>query len=1080
MTDRAQKVYRWALGGLALLALAVGQTGVRQSFELQPSTFQPVKDLAFSAPLSRPAVSAASDSNDDPQRSSLILFEDGRPLGPAHSLHESIWTKGGGAYSHWGDSVIFSTSDNSDPRTNGRRYEISARVPRSALFRGLAVAAASAALLALLWPMRVRVRAALRAGLEPAGWLRRAGRLALVAVALALAPDISTSPVAGLTAVAAIAGLAAYAVRGAWRSEAAQPLPGAWPWVCAGLSFIAPAYLLQYLSTPVAPDSFSYWMPWDLLGVRLMTTPPMRPPLLPVIHALLDGIGAEGGVLIAGQVILRAVGVLLVTRALARLDAWVGLVGGLLLALDPVSAGQSLQYLSESVHASLWLVVLSLLLEIRGPARPLPLLFGVVLGIAGMVRTIGAPIAAASLAAASVLARSRTWVARTALGVLLVVAPAAGLNWLQTSHAWGSQGLYLAFPLFIQKQFLASNGPASQRIHLDLARCGLEGLEQQVVLNNSNENILTRFNPCLVRAAGGDLGRLDRDYSRAYREAWLARPFSFAWATVKESLLFFAEPLSAALWADQSFATLTDVDEFCQPRANEATRGFRAFVCPLPFPAPDPDLWIFRISRLTRHVYQPYLHFTEAPWSAMPAQAEAVGLAALAWMAWLAFVARPSLRPAVLLTSLLLVLHAVGTALGQASMLRYTAPMAPLFLILTAVSVATVLGSLGCRVPAALTPAAGAPRDRGRRVVAILGPALLAAMATVVSVVTIEVGLRLVERMGTAPPPPPTLRRDPRLGWNSIPSATPLGEGPDQILFVGDSFTQSSSWPRQALDRVRAAGRPTFGGWNLGVAGYGTTQEWLKTRDWISQSAVRPRALVLLVYPWNDLRDNLATPSIYYNHQTRQRPYWVRNGGDWTLSTPFFWPDFLYNAKLTERLVRLYDARDARRHQARRVDGAALSGGDLRLGYADPRSWDPLYRTQAQDLPYVSEAWLSTERTLVELRDLARAAGAPLVVLALDNAFTVDQDVLDQWVPQREGFDPLLPLARMDALTRKLGIDFTDLQPRLLARARAVGGKIYNGPPGNLSGHLEPHGDEEVARAAAEAVLRALSRPGGA
>lgn len=1080
MIDRAQKVYRWALGAMALLALAVGQTGVRQSFVLEPSSFQPVKDVAFSAPLSRPAVSAAPDSNDDPQRSSLTLLEDGRPLGPAHSVHESIWTKGNGAYSHWGESVIFSASDNSDPRTNGRRYEISAHVPRSYLFRGLALAAAGAALLALLWSLRVRVRASVASGLEPAGWLRRAGRLAPVAVALALAPDISRYPVASLLAIAAIAALGLYALRGAWRLESSPPLHGAWPWVCAGLSFVVPAYLLQYLSTPIAPDSFSYWLSWDQLGARVMTTPPMRPPVLPVIHALLDGLGAEGGVLIALQVILRAVGVLLMTRALGRLDAWVGLVGGLLLALDPVSAGQSLQYLSESLHASLWVVVLSRLLEMRGPAQPRPLPFGIVLGIAGMVRTIGAPIAVVSLAAASFLSRSRSWVARAALGVLLVVAPAAGLNWLQTSHAWGSQGLYLAFPLFIQKQFLASNGPASQRIHLDLAKCGLDGLEQQVVLNNSNENILTRFNPCLVRAAAGDLGRLDRDYSRAYREAWLARPFGFAWATAKESLLFFAEPLSAALWADQSFATLTDVDDFCRPRPNEGKQGFRAFVCPIPFPAPDPDLRVFRISRLTRHVYQPYLHFTKAMWSAMPPQAEAVGLAALAWMAWLAFVARPSLRPAVLLTSLLLVLHAVGTALGQASMLRYTAPMAPLFLILTAVFVATVLGSLGCRVPAALTPAAGAPRESGRRVVAILGPALLAAMATVVSVVTIEVGLRLVERLGAPAPPPPTLRRDARVGWDSIPSAKPLGEGPDQILFVGDSFTQSSNWPSQALDRVRASGRPTFGGWNLGVAGFGTTQEWLKTRDWLSQSTVRPRAIVLLVFLWNDLRDNLATPSIYYNHQTRQRPYWVRNGGTWTLSTPFFWPDFFYNAKLTERLVRLYDASDARRHQARKVDGAALSGGELRLSYADPRSWDPLYRTQAQDLPYVSEAWLATEKALVEFRDLARGAGVPLAVLALDNGFTVDQDVLEQWVPQREGFDPLLPLARMDALTRKLGLDYTDLHPRLLARARAVGGKIYNGPPGNLSGHLEPHGDEEVARAAAEAVLRALSRPGGA
>ena len=50
------------------------------------------------------------------------LFEDGDELGPAHSLHEHIRTRGQGRFSHWNDSVLFSTSDNSSPLGNGRRY----------------------------------------------------------------------------------------------------------------------------------------------------------------------------------------------------------------------------------------------------------------------------------------------------------------------------------------------------------------------------------------------------------------------------------------------------------------------------------------------------------------------------------------------------------------------------------------------------------------------------------------------------------------------------------------------------------------------------------------------------------------------------------------------------------------------------------------------------------------------------------------------------------------------------------------------------------------------------------------------
>ena len=57
--------------------------------------------------------------------SRLRLYEDGRPLGPAHSAHSDIRSLGKGRFSHWGPTVYFSTSDNSDPPTNGRRYSVS-------------------------------------------------------------------------------------------------------------------------------------------------------------------------------------------------------------------------------------------------------------------------------------------------------------------------------------------------------------------------------------------------------------------------------------------------------------------------------------------------------------------------------------------------------------------------------------------------------------------------------------------------------------------------------------------------------------------------------------------------------------------------------------------------------------------------------------------------------------------------------------------------------------------------------------------------------------------------------------------
>jgi hypothetical protein len=56
----------------------------------------------------------------------LAMLEDGKPLGPPHQEHAIVRNKGKGAYSHWGSGFYFSTSDNSDPRQNGREYTLEA------------------------------------------------------------------------------------------------------------------------------------------------------------------------------------------------------------------------------------------------------------------------------------------------------------------------------------------------------------------------------------------------------------------------------------------------------------------------------------------------------------------------------------------------------------------------------------------------------------------------------------------------------------------------------------------------------------------------------------------------------------------------------------------------------------------------------------------------------------------------------------------------------------------------------------------------------------------------------------------
>jgi hypothetical protein len=64
-----------------------------------------------------------ADSPAEPQRSPVIVFEDRKPLGPAHSSSEDIEKIGLGRFLHLKDfGYVLSTSDNSDPNTNGRSY----------------------------------------------------------------------------------------------------------------------------------------------------------------------------------------------------------------------------------------------------------------------------------------------------------------------------------------------------------------------------------------------------------------------------------------------------------------------------------------------------------------------------------------------------------------------------------------------------------------------------------------------------------------------------------------------------------------------------------------------------------------------------------------------------------------------------------------------------------------------------------------------------------------------------------------------------------------------------------------------
>lgn len=66
--------------------------------------------------------------SDEDGVSILILLENDTPLSAPHTPHNEIRRLGQGRYSHWGRYMYFSSSDNTDPRKNGRVYKLVQRM----------------------------------------------------------------------------------------------------------------------------------------------------------------------------------------------------------------------------------------------------------------------------------------------------------------------------------------------------------------------------------------------------------------------------------------------------------------------------------------------------------------------------------------------------------------------------------------------------------------------------------------------------------------------------------------------------------------------------------------------------------------------------------------------------------------------------------------------------------------------------------------------------------------------------------------------------------------------------------------
>jgi len=114
------------LGLANVLALIPSFVGVfSTSVTLDPAKIESEIGAAFRLPLYEyeyRGVFLESRLDTGNARSRLILYEDGKPLKRFTRSRKPIREVGHGAYIQWGPSLIFSASDNTDPRINRRVY----------------------------------------------------------------------------------------------------------------------------------------------------------------------------------------------------------------------------------------------------------------------------------------------------------------------------------------------------------------------------------------------------------------------------------------------------------------------------------------------------------------------------------------------------------------------------------------------------------------------------------------------------------------------------------------------------------------------------------------------------------------------------------------------------------------------------------------------------------------------------------------------------------------------------------------------------------------------------------------------
>jgi hypothetical protein len=291
-------------------------------------------------------------------------------------------------------------------------------------------------------------------------------------------------------------------------------------------------------------------------------------------------------------------------------------------------------------------------------------------------------------------------------------------------------------------------------------------------------------------------------------------------------------------------------------------------------------------------------------------------------------------------------------------------------------------------------------------------------------------------------------------GWNDVERSIAKPDNTFRIIVLGDSYVEGLQVAREQTfthkleTLLNNSGRKKrYEVINMGVGGYGTTQELLLLKD--RGLEFEPDLVILSLLTGNDIRNN----SIFLDQSTKNwkkafRPYIELSKDTSILHLPgskglskisragwkyWLFDNFMLIKFIHKRLSRIEGCAKLMVKYGFLAKSTYLNMTGIPVDYQ-------IYLSNTED--EWEKAWTTTEYLLNEMKKILNERNIPFVVMIVTNR---EQIYREDWMQilksypemQEKKWDLSIPDKRVASILNKLGIDYISLKPFFQQKAKA-------------------------------------------